>query len=216
MKRTEKSSANSRLRRADPQRVKRATPTASNVDDTSGDARKQRCVPSRDQVPHSPGFSSSQCSPSQPSSGRGRRISRTLHRSHTPRELRLVFELHGALLTPCTRNLAWHVYDLLQSWFRDQLLRNHLDEQPSPPSSVAQGYPRPLTLRLWSLRCPLDRLYHWYLSLRPSCQNGWYLALHHNCCVHSLVSVLDLWELLLLVRITSFCITADTSAILPM
>ena len=47
--------------RADPQRVKehsqlqareRATPNAGNVDDTSGDAHTQRCVPGRDQVPH--------------------------------------------------------------------------------------------------------------------------------------------------------------------
>ena len=49
---------------ADPQRVKehsqlqareRATPKAGNVDDTSGDAHTQRCVPGRDQVPHSRG-----------------------------------------------------------------------------------------------------------------------------------------------------------------
>ena len=49
---------------ADPQRVKEhsqlqaresAIPAAGNVDDTSGDAHTQRCVPGRDQVPHSRG-----------------------------------------------------------------------------------------------------------------------------------------------------------------
>ena len=64
---------------------------------------------------------------SQPSSGRGRRISRTLHPSHTPRELRLVFELQGALLNPRSWDLDRHVYDLLHSSFRNPLLRNHLD-----------------------------------------------------------------------------------------
>ena len=75
-----------------------------------------------------------------------------------------------------------------------------------------------VTVHLWGLRGPLDRLCHWHLSLRLSCLDGWYLALRHNCCVRGLVSVLDLWELhgLLLVRIASFCIIADTSAILPM
>ena len=37
-----------------------------------------------------------------------------------------MFEIHGALLNPRSRNLAWHVNDLLQSSFRNPFLRNHL------------------------------------------------------------------------------------------
>ena len=74
-------------------------------------------------------------------------------------------------------SLAWHMYDLLQSSFRDRLSRNHLDQQPSPPSSVAQGYPRPLDAApVGPPLSLLDRLYHQHLSLRLSCQDGWYLV----------------------------------------
>ena len=50
-------------------------------------------------------------------------------------------------------------------------------------------------LRLWGLRGPLDLLYHWHLSLRLSCLDGWHLVSHHSCYVCDLVSVLDLWYL---------------------
>ena len=50
-------------------------------------------------------------------------------------------------------------------------------------------------LHLWGLRGLLGFLYHWHLSLRMSCLDGWHLVSHHNCFVYDLVGVLDLWEL---------------------
>ena len=47
--------------------------------------------------------------------------------SRTPRELWLVFELHGALLNPHLWNHDGRVYSLFHSSFRNPLQRNHLD-----------------------------------------------------------------------------------------
>ena len=71
--------------------------------------------------------------------------------------------------------------------FQNVLLRNHLDHISSL-----------LHHNQWYtdvLRGSLGFLYHWHLSLRMSCLDGWHLVSHHNCFVYDLVGVLDLWEL---------------------
>ena len=114
-------------------------------------------------------------------------------------------------LNPPSRNLAWHSDDMLHSSFRNPLLRNLLDH-------LRNLFHRNQWKRDIHDLCQCAAPVGPPRSSGPSVLLAPVVALHHNCYVHSLVSVLDLWELhgLLLVRITSFCIIADTSAILSM
>ena len=77
-----------------------------------------------------------------------------------------MFELHGALLNPCTRNLAWHMYDC--SRVRSETGSRGITWTSN--SSIICGTRISTTLRFWSLRCPLDRLDHRHQSFRLSCQ----------------------------------------------